>query len=104
GSAAGLWINVFKVICINAVESVEITLHVHQKNLDIHKLIPAAAIFFENGFYIGKYRMHLSFKIKSLKVSVVIQFQPGHARIIGIAAGNAGANSAKKKNVANFAC
>lgn len=53
----------------------EIALHVYKKDCDVDQFIPAAAAFFQYGFYIAEYAVALRFKIETYELPVLVQLQ-----------------------------
>ena len=73
---------VLEVLGVQAIERVEIAVHVHEENGDVDELFPAAAAGLEDGFDVGEHAVDLRFKIKGFEVAVVVQFQSWNATII----------------------
>lgn len=91
-----------EVLGIDAVESFEIAVHVHQENRDVNQLFPAASVRIQNGLDIGKNTVDLGFKIKLNKVPIVIERKAGHPTVMSVASCNAGSNTAQKEQVSGF--
>ena len=77
---------VLEILRVQAVEGVEVPVHVHEEDGNVDELFPAASARFEDGLDVGEDTVDLSFKVKSLEVAVVVQFQSWNATIIGVAA------------------
>ena len=92
---------VLEVLGVQAIESVEVPIHVHEEHGHVDELFPAAAAGLEDGFHVGEHAMHLCFKIKRLEVAVVVQLQSWDAAVVRIASGRARPDAAQEQEVAD---
>ena len=91
---------VLEILRVQAVEGLEVSVHVYEKDGDVDELFPAASARLEDGLDVGEDTVDLSFKVKSLEVAVVVQFQSWNATIIGVAACRSRTDAAQEQEVA----
>lgn len=93
------WIR--EILGINAIEGVEITVHIDQENSDVYQIFPLASVGFEDGFDIAEYAVRLRGEIKGFEIAIVVQFETRHTAIICVAARKTRPYSAQKQKIAH---
>src|SRR5690606_26541802 len=95
----GLGVRFPEIVGIDGIKDVEVAFHIDEKHLYIDELIPAASVFFEDSLYIGEDGVDLGGKVEVPEIAVVIELQPGHTRIMGVAAGYTRSYAAQEQEI-----
>jgi hypothetical protein len=75
---------VFKIFGVNAVERVEIALHVYEEYGDIGQLFPFGATGFQYTSYVPESAVNLYFKIETGEIAFFIVLLSGYSAAIGV--------------------